>query len=310
MIAVTGAGGFVGRALVDRLGARHSVRAVLRREAVLAGASEIRLVEGDSWPPAVFEGVGTVYHLAGRAHIYEKSPDEPRLFDEGNRRLAMAAAQAAIEAGVKHFIYLSSIAVHGDHAATAIHEGSPLAPTTPYGASKLAAERELTALFRDAEATLTIVRPPMIYGPGCPGNFPRLIRLVRTGLPLPLASVVQRRSFVHVGNLVDFLATVGSRRGAVETYLAADGSDFTLPEIIRAMKREFGTRTLLLPFPPLLLLALGRLAGRAREIGSLTRGMEIDWAKARGDFGWRPPIAPKRALEETLAWFHAVDHAP
>jgi UDP-glucose 4-epimerase len=310
VIAVTGASGFVGRALVARLGGQHTVRAILRRETALAGASEIRLADGNSWSPETFQGCTAVCHLAGRAHIYRKSPDEARLFDEGNRGLAIAAAGAAIEAGVKHFVHVSSIAVHGDHAAEAIREDSPLAPTTAYGASKLAAEKELAALFRGAGTTLTIIRPPMIYGPACPGNFPRLIRLVRSNLPLPLASVTRRRSFIHIGNLVDFLATVLPRQGSIETYLAGDGSDFTLPELIRAIGQEFGTRTLLLPFPPSLLLAAGQLAGRGREIGSLTRGMEVDWSKARAHFDWQPAVEPRRALQETLAWFHAADPVP
>ncbi|MNK56738.1 dTDP-glucose 4,6-dehydratase [compost metagenome] len=300
-IAVTGASGYIGLALLRCLGSQgHDVLA-FTRHATPASAMPIDWhIKPNGQPDAAdLQGCDAMVHLAGRAHTRLAVQDGVDLFDRANRQLACATAAAAQAAGVPRFVQVSTLGVHGSWTAKPITETSALSGDTPYSQSKIAAEHELAALLSTGGTRLTIVRPPMVYGAACPGNFPRLVKLVKSGVPLPFGSVRGVRSFIHVDNLASFLAFCAVTPAAQGVFVAGDGSDFELPDLIRAIATGIGAPARLLPFPPALLRLAARMIGRQREIDSLTRPMPVDWSKARMA-GWTPPIAPARALADSL----------
>lgn len=300
-IAVTGASGYIGLALLRLLAGRgHDVLAFGRREPAGGEARVSWRVKADGQPDtADLRGCDAVVHLAGRAHTRIAVQDGVDFFDQANRQLACATAEAAKAAMVRRFVQVSTLGVHGNWSTAPISETSALTGDTPYARSKIAAERELTELLAQGHTSLAIVRPPMVYGAGCPGNFPRLIKLVKSGIPLPFGSVRGIRSFIHVDNLASLLEYCAATPAAQGVFVAGDGSDFELPDLIRAIAASLGTSARLLPFPPALLRLAASAIGRQREIDSLTRPMQVDWSKARSA-GWIPPIEPARALADTL----------
>ncbi|MGE8672260.1 MAG: NAD-dependent epimerase/dehydratase family protein [Achromobacter kerstersii] len=300
-IAVTGASGYIGLALLRWLdGQGYDVVALTRHRTPISGTRANWLVRPDGRPDvADLNGCEAVVHLAGRAHTRLAIQDGVDLFDQANRELACATAAVTKAAGVPRFVQVSTLGVHGSWSAQPISEASALSGDTPYAKSKIAAERELTALLSDGGTQLTIVRPPMVYGAACPGNFPRLIKLVKSGIPLPFASIRGVRSFIHVDNLASFLAFCAITPAVQGVFVAGDGSDYELPELIRAIAAGTGTRARLLRFPPFLLRVTAKMTGRQREIDSLTRPMPVDWSKARAA-GWTPAIAPASALAQVL----------
>lgn len=300
-IAVTGASGYIGQALLRCLDSQGHDTLAFARHATLAPSSRADWrIKPDGRPEASdLQGCDAVVHLAGRAHTRLAVQDGVDLFGLANRQLACATAVAAKAAGVPRFVQVSTLGVHGNWAAEPITEASALSGDTPYAQSKIAAESELAALLSTSGTSLTIVRPPMVYGAACPGNFPRLVKLVKSGIPLPFGSVRGIRSFIHVDNLASFLAFCAVTPSAHGTYVVGDGSDFELPDLIRAIAAGIGAPARLLPFPPAVLRLIARAIGRQREIDSLTRPMPVDWSKARTS-GWTPPAAPGRALADSL----------
>lgn len=304
MIAVTGASGYIGRATLAQLAALGEPAVAVSRGPAPAGLPAIVTWRstGEAAPrAAAFAGCDAVIHLAGRAHTKVTHEDGRDLFDEANRQLALATAAAAGEAGVRRFVFVSTLGVHGRSSDTPLRGDSPVQPNEPYARAKWAAERELAAACAGNGMDLCIVRPPMVYGPGCPGNFRRLVRLVATGLPLPFASLDGKRSFIHVDNLASFLCSAArAGSGPTGTYVVADGSDWTLPQLVRGIAAGLQRPARLLPFPGAVLRLAGRLAGREAEIDSLTRPMQVDAREARAAFGWSPPVAPAEALRQSV----------
>lgn len=304
-IAVTGSTGYIAQALIKHLANRENeVLAISRGQpitalATLPGVQWLSTADGIP-SAAALRGCHAVVHLAGRAHTHVAHEGGRDLFDESNRVLALNCSDASREAGVDRFVFVSTLGVHGGSSPKPVTENSPMTGVSPYARSKIEAEQQLAENYRNTPETLCIVRPPMVYGPSCPGNFPRLINLVRRGLPLPFASIHSRRSFIHVDNLAHFLGAVSSCQVPGGTYVIGDESDFTVPELIRMIGQAFGLPTRLIPFPPSLLLAAAHLVGRRGEMESLTQAMEVDWSRARDFAGWTPPIPGRQALQDTL----------
>lgn len=300
-IAVTGANGYIGRQVVRVAAARgHAVVALVRRpDDELAHFASQHAI--DSQLPRLLEGVDAIVHLAGLAHVHRPERSDGAAFDNANRKFALTVAEAARCAGVARLAYVSSIGVHGNWSDAPIVESSPIAPDTPYAASKVLGEQALAQLYANTPSRLVIVRPPMVYGPGCPGNFPRLARLVARGLPLPFAAVTARRSFVYVGNLVDFLLRAMQPDSAGECFVVGDGSDFSLAQLVSLMASAAGVRSRMFPVPPALLRVGGRAVGLRREMDRLTRPMLVDWSDARTALAWSPPFEPHGAMATTLA---------
>ncbi|MBO1111427.1 NAD-dependent epimerase/dehydratase family protein [Bordetella petrii] len=297
-LIMTGASGYIGQALLRQArGQGHQVAVYARRPFESGG---IAVLPFGAPVPDEFRQADALINLAGRAHTTDAGGAHDA-FDEANHQLPLRLAEQARLAGVRRFVHVSSIGVHGNASAQPLTETSPLAPDTPYTRSKVKGEQALQALYAATPQALAIVRPPMVYGPACPGNFARLRRLLQTGLPLPFGAIDARRSFMFVANLADFLLHCAAHPDGHGIYVAADGSDYAVPQLLRAMGRELGRPARLFPMPPAWLRGAARLAGLRREMDSLTRPLLVDWARARTTLGWAPPASPEAALRLSLA---------
>ncbi len=314
-ILVTGANGFVGHALCAELARReYSVRGVVREPSRSVGLRcEITKV-GDIGPDTDWSrsliGMDTVVHLAARVHVMQDAAADPltefrKVNTYGTERLARMAAAAS----VKRLIYISSIGVNGKCTkALSFAETSLPNPHDPYSVSKWEAEQTLHKISQETGLEVVIIRPPLVYGPGNPGNFLRLLRLVGRGVPLPLGLVNNQRSLIYVGNLADAIVTCLKHLAAAgQTYLVSDGEDVSTPELIRRIAGALGRPARLLPVPPAVLRFAGHLTGKSAEVERLLDSLVIDSSKIRRELGWKPPFTMEQGLMETAQWFKASD---
>ncbi len=302
-IAITGATGYIGRRVVREAAARgYEVTALVRRRCSEIQPYALQYPIEDTIH--ALEGVDAVVHLAGLAHIHKEEQGDRLRYEAANCQLPLQIAQAAHRAGVARFVHVSSVGVHGSWSKLPVDESSPFAAETTYAASKLHGEFVLRANFAGTPTQLVIIRPPMVYGSESPGNFARLVSLVRKGIPLPFGSVTERRSFVYVWNLVDFLLHCATHPGLAGNYVVGDGSDVSLKELLNRIAIAVDTRLHLLPFPPPLLRVAGRFSGLKREMDSLTRPMLVDWSRAREIAHWSPPFEVSDKIEESAILRH------
>jgi UDP-glucose 4-epimerase len=309
-VLVTGASGFVGTAVREALAQRgHALRLAVRRTAVAAGADETVPVgdidDATDWTAAL-AGVDAVVHLAARVHVMHETATDAltefrRVNTAGTERLARAAAAA----GVRRFVYASSIKVNGEGTGPRPYtrDDRP-APKDPYGVSKWEAEQALARVAADTGLEVVVVRPPLVYGPGVRGNFLRLLKVARLGLPLPFGAAKNLRSLVYVKNLADLLATAVAHPAAPgKTYLASDGDDLSTAQLCTQLARALGKTPRLLPVPVALLRAAAGAAGRTAEFQRLFGSLQVDPSPATTELGWRPPFGVAQGLAETCAWF-------
>ncbi|AXQ29897.1 NAD-dependent epimerase/dehydratase family protein [Solimonas sp. K1W22B-7] len=310
-IAVTGAGGFLGLHLLEALRAAGRDSRVLTRGGspdarVAALADEVvpGLAPGGDLAAAL-AGIDTVCHLAGRAHVLQETAADPSIaFHEANVALTERLAIAAAATGVRRFIFISSIGVHGSQGAPgeAWTERSPLHPDTPYGESKRLAEERLRKIAAGSAMQYVILRPTLIHGAGAKGNFERLLRLVQRGLPLPLGSVANRRSFIGARNLCDLiLHCVDAPAASNRSYVAADETPLSTAELIRLLGQGSGRPARLWPFPVALLRLAGRLTGRRRMIEQLVGDLVVDASALRAELQWTQPYSTAQSLGEMAA---------
>jgi nucleoside-diphosphate-sugar epimerase len=306
-LLVTGANGFVGRLLCpDLLQRGHEIRAAQRQ--ILPGDSAYEQVavgdidECTDWGPAL-QGVETVIHLAGRAHVMQEASEDPlSLYRQVNVAGSRCLAQQAATAGVRRLIYLSSIKVNGERTGEhPFRETDAPAPEDAYGLSKWEAEQALQKVASETGLELVIVRPVLIYGPGVKGNLLRLSRLIRRGFPLPLKSIDNRRSLLGIDNLLAFLdVCVTHPAAAGEVFLISDGVDFSTPELIRAMAAAMELKPRLLPFPPGWLRGLAGLLGRSTEVERLCGNLQVDIGKSARLLSWHPVVPVTEGLRQML----------
>lgn len=309
-ILVTGATGFVGPALVEELArAGHRLRVALRRDAPVLPGVEYTITGGigpeTDWRPALI-GVGTVVHLAARAHVGDAGPDALARFRQVNSLGTRRLAEAAAAAGVRRFVFLSSVKAMGESSppGRALTEADAARPEDAYGVSKREGEQALVETAAERGMETVILRAPLVYGPGVKGNFLRLLRLVDRGLPLPFGAVANRRSLVARANLVSALRLcVEGEAASGQIFLVADGEDLSTPELVRRLARALGTAPRLLPVPSGMLRAAGRIAGRSAELARLTGDLAVDASLIRARLGWRPIVGVEAALAETAAWY-------
>mgnify|MGYP001161681402 CR=1 FL=1 len=295
-LVVAGGTGYVGHQLVTRAAEEgYDILMLVRKpaEALRRFATQVdysalanRRIEADA-----------LINLAGLAHVRGADLE----FDAANRGLPLELAGHAIDGGVRRFVHVSTLGVYGNWSLEPISEEGRPKPETSYARSKLDGDRALVYRFRARPDALTIVRPPMVYGPRCPGNFSRLQRLVMRGWPLPFGAARALRSFMFVDNLVDFLLRCAASDNAGDLYVIGDGSDYSVAELVAAMAAAGGVRLTNLPIPPALLRAFARLAGFRRDMDSLTRPMLVDWTRARESLKWSPPVDADEAMSRALA---------
>ena len=309
-VLVTGAAGFVGRQVCEMLlDSGHLVIAAVRSPTVtrLDRAGLTHLCVGDladsiDWRPIV-QDVDAVVHLAAIAH--RQHEDEIAIF-RTNVDVTRAIGAAVALAG-RRLVYVSSVKVHGDESRQGpFHEDDAFAPEDSYGKSKVAAEAELRQLVHQCGLRLTVLRPPLVYGPEVKANFLALLRAVDAGWPLPLANVRNRRSLIFVRNLADaILRCLEAQHAIGRTFLVADGEPVSTSRLIRALAEALGQSTRLIPFPPHFLEIAGALIGRGETVRRLTRSLEIDDSAIRQELGWQPPYTFEEGLRLTAEWYLA-----
>jgi nucleoside-diphosphate-sugar epimerase len=310
-VLITGANGFVGRALSRTLlAAGHQVTGIVRRPGgCIAGVTEHLHTASDfdglsdNWP-----GNGSfdcVIHLAARVHVmHDKAVDPDAAFRASNVFGTLRVAHAAAQHQVPRFVFLSSIkAVDETDHGTALSEESRPAPQDAYGRSKLEAEKALTHWREILELDTVIVRPPLVYGPGVRANFLTMMKAVARGFPLPLGLVKARRSMVYVDNLADALMHCATDpRARHGCFHVADEIAPTVAELLAQIGYHLGRPARLLPVPVSLLKRLGRVTGRSAQIERLTGDLRVDSSLIRATLGWRQPYSSDAGLAATAHW--------
>ena len=313
MILVTGATGFVGRALVSELVANGSqIKALVRKvstdlsvvvEQVVVDLGEI---EGKVAISDEFAGVDAVIHAAARVHIMQDRSANPLdEFRKLNRDATLALAGLAADAGVKRFVFLSSIGVNGNNNMKPFGEKDPPNPQGPYAISKYEAEQGLLALANKTSMEVVIIRPPLVYGPNAPGNFGTLVNWLRRGVPLPLGGINNKRSFVALDNLVSFIALCADRsrspKAANQVFLISDGEDVSTTQLLHKLADALGKKRWLLPVPVGLMSFAARLIGKGDVANRLFGSLQVDSSKARDLLGWQSVITMDEQLNKTVA---------
>lgn len=305
-VLVTGASGFVARALLRAGRAGFEYVAASRKVLQLDGIEWRRspaLSGTANWMSAL-EGIDAVVHLAGLAHLV--TPGDSSTYFAENFEGTIKLARDAKEAGVRRFVFLSSAKVLGDESGVApLSEAAPAQPRDPYAASKLAAEQGLGNLGNSLK--ISILRPPLVYGPNVKANFLALISAVARGVPLPLASIRNRRSLIGVDNLAAaIVACLESPAAAGRTYHVTDGPPVSTPELIMALSAALQRPPRLFPFPPRLLEAYGAIVGRAETVKRLTRSLELDDSAIRAELGWRAVRTFDAGIVQTVQWYRGL----
>jgi nucleoside-diphosphate-sugar epimerase len=302
VVLVTGGNGFIGRATVARLTENGvEVRSAVRRLAnVRTEVLAPPLGSHADWR-SVLDGVGTVIHTAARAHVLRDDAVDPvRIFREINLKGTLQLARQAAELGVNRFVFLSSIGVNGTQSTLPFNESHVCYPQEPYALSKLEAEQALLALGAQSGMEIVIIRPPLVYGPGAPGNFAGLIRWVQRGLPLPLGAIYNHRSLVALENLLSLVLlcadSARSPQAANQVFVVADGEDVSTSTLLRKVARASGRPSRLLPVPASWLRAGASLLGKRAVADRLLGNLQVDATKARTLLGWRPVITMDEQL--------------
>ena len=248
-------------------------------------------------------GVDAIVHLAARAQVMRDSAHDPHAeFRRANVEPSARLAAAATRNGVRQLVFLSTIKVNGEATVQApFTESDPPHPEDPYAVSKLEAERVLSEQSVIGGLPVTLLRPPLIYGPGVKGNFLRLMRLIERGVPLPLGSVRNRRSLIYVGNLCDAIVAALARPApGVRIYLISDREDLSTPELVRRMAAALGRPARLLHVPVGLMRLAAIATGYESELRRLTESLVVDSSRIGRELGWTPPVSVDEGLAETI----------
>lgn len=305
---MTGAGGFVGRALCSDLVQRgHSVVAAIRTRDLpsetLVERLRIESIGHLSTRPTALHGIDCVVHLAARVHRMNEDQSRARaLYFAENADATVSLAEAAASVGVSRFVFLSSIkAISGSAASDPLGPSARPAPEDAYGESKLAAERGLQDLAERKRIGIAIVRSPLVFGPGVAANFRALVEMVRRGIPLPFASVRNRRSIVSVWNLADFLSVCAERESRGTTLLhVSDAEPVSTPDLVRLIAEALDRRPLLFPMSPRALEGILRALGRGPLVDRLLRSLELEVSESFGVLNWRPRVSTRDAISMTV----------
>ncbi len=303
-VLVTGATGFIGSALCGQLrAAGHTVIAAVRQSSGLSDEVVVgELSSFTNWR-FVLAGCDVVVHLAARVHVMGDTAQDPlALYRATNTDATLNLARQAAAAGVKRFVFISTIKVNGEGRDAAYRETDPAVPDDAYAISKWEAEQGLQQIAADTGLEVVILRPPLVYGPGVKANFLRLLRAVRRGWPLPLGAIRNRRSLLYLGNFVDVIKTCAEHPDAAgQTFLLDDGQPVSTPDLVRAVARAMGRPARLLAVPVSVLEFMGTLLGKQAAVARLTGSLYVDGSFIRSRLGWAPPYTMQQGLAATVA---------
>ncbi len=310
-VLVTGATGFIGRPLCGKLAAAGwLIRAAVRYssdENTLPAGTEVVRIPGagpdTDWREAL-QGVDDVVHLAARVHVMrDKAADPLAAYREVNAAGTARLAAAAGAAGVRRFVFMSTVKVNGEGGGRPYREMDPPAPSDPYGISKAEGEAALFSAAKAVGMEAVVLRPPLVYGPGVKANFLRLLGLAASGLPLPLGGIRNERSLVYLENLVDaVLLCLVKPEAAGKVYLVSDGPPVSTTELVRMMATSLGRRPRLIPLPDFA-RRLARAAGLGDAMERVFGSLTVDSSAIRSELGWVPPFTTEQGVADTAAWY-------
>lgn len=302
-VLVSGANGFIGRALCPYLSSiGNLVVPAVRRQCGMEG--EYVVDDKLSWMQAL-KGCSSVVHLAARTHVMRDLELDPvHAFRDVNVNFTLELANLAIEAGVRRFVFMSTIKVNGDETAPGCSfkpDDQPV-PKDPYAISKWEAEQGLRKIAEKTGLEVVVIRPPLIYGPGAKGNYASLIKWVNKGVPLPLGAVHNRRSMIALDNLVSFTALCAdidaSPNAKNQVFLVSDGEDLSTTELLHKVAKAYGRSSRLLSVPSGLMRFAANLLGKSSFTDRLLGSLTIDDSKARKMLGWRPQVTMDEQLRK------------
>jgi len=311
-VLVTGATGFVGKALCKKLLADGwpvvgTFRTGCSETKLPVGVEKIKITSigpSTNWQEALND-IDTVIHLAARVNILEDTASDAiaeyrRINVVGTSQLAQTAASM----GVRRFIYMSSAKVNGEENAIAYTEHDRPRPADPYAFSKFEAEQRLQDINEKTGMEVVVLRPPLVYGPYVKSNFLQLLKVVDRGIPLPFANVRNQRSLIFLENLLDAIITcIHHPKAAGKTYLVGDGVNTSTPELIQKMASALGRPVRLFPFSVNLLRLLAKISGRSDAANKLLSSLAVDSSRIRAELGWTPRFTMAEGLAETAAWY-------
>ncbi|MFY9259947.1 MAG: SDR family oxidoreductase [Gallionella sp.] len=311
---ITGANGFVGRALcADLVQHGYTVRAAVRSDkAWMEGLDNAVVGELNAYTDwaAALNNIEVVIHVAARVHVMQDTSTDPLAeFRHVNVDATEHLARQAVLAGVKRLVYVSSIKVNGEGTSgiTSYTEQDIPNPQDPYGVSKWEAEQALQRVAAETGLEVVIVRPPLIYGAGVKGNFISLFSVIERGVPLPLAGAQNARNLVYVGNFVDALRVCATHPDAAgQTYLVSDGEAISTAQLVANIATALGCRNPAFYFPVGLLRRIGGALGRTAAIDRLFGSLRINDQKIRNELAWQPPYTMAQGLCETADWYHST----
>jgi len=311
-VGVTGASGFIGRALVKALN-RHTAFdgvALLRRpnnrDSSLGETRVLGDLAGDADLSSFLLGLDAIVHAAARVHVMNEAAEDPEAeFQRVNVAGTLNIARQARRAGVRRFIYISSIKVNGENSGPHPFKADDAPhPRDPYGRSKFDAEQALMSLGRETGLEVVIIRPPLVYGPGVAANFAILMRLVKSGIPLPFAKIANRRSLIYLENLIDLILTCLTHPAAAnQVFLARDDVDISTTELLQSLARALGRPSRLFPFPQSWLDRLLRLSGKGGLADRLLGSLQVDIEKNAALLDWHPPVHFHDGIRKTAKAF-------
>lgn len=320
-LLVTGATGFVGLALTKAAcRANHDVSALIRAQNELLPVEAKQIVVGDFARLArtqasdelmsAMQGVDVVIHTAGRAHVMKEDQADPgATYQLMNKVLTEKLALAAAEAGVKRFVFISSIKVNGETThGKSFDESDIPAPKDDYGRSKLAAEHALREIVKRTDMEFVILRPPLIYGPGVKGNFASLIELVQKRVPLPFGTINNRRSLIALDNIVSAILLASVHPSAAnQIFLLADDEVVSTSQLIKQISHAQGNKTKLISVPVSWMKFFAALMGKSSACERLFGSLQIDASKIRHIIGWKPVTSMSRQLAKMFSQVRETD---
>lgn len=314
-ILVTGASGFVGKSLYAELQElKRSVVGVIRFKANKTNNINLigmKSINGDTSWFAALSDVSIIVHLAARVHIMDDKALNPLLeFRKVNVEGTLNLARQAAAAGVKRFIFVSSIKVNGEYTEIGkpFTEVETPSPKDAYGISKLEAERGLMLIAQQTGMEVVIIRPPLVYGLGVKANFASMMQMVKRCIPLPLGAIHNKRSFVYIENLVSLIVKcIDHPAAADQVFLVSDGRDLSTTELLRGCAKALGVKSRLLPIPQKLIEAFAVLMGKKDVAQRLCGNLQVDITKARTLLDWAPPVTVEEGLRATAIGFNKVE---